>query len=171
MVIYSHNVTLQIGFIPIDIPLVFGVGIVSVLHTDRRAVCIVEVDNYFIACNLGYELVAVIVISGNYAVFSFALPYAIVVVGESKGISVIRCACEPSTRPAKGCAVVVRQRVADLVIGYGVAVKGYEYVIYAVLKYLILSLNNASNSSREPFVIRFFWHTKYLILFGDLKIK
>ena len=157
-VIYSQDVTFEILFIPIYIPHVLGVGIIAVTHTDGRAACIIQVDNYFIACNLGYKLVAVIVISGNYAVFSLTLPYAVVVVSESKGVAVIRCACKSSTGPTKGRTVVVRERVSYLVVGYGIAVECYEQVASSLccLKYLILSLNNASNSSREPFVIRFF---------------
>ena len=66
------SISLEILIKPIDIPYVLGIRVIAVTHTNGRAVYIVDIDNYFIACNLGYEFIAVIVISGNYAVFSFA---------------------------------------------------------------------------------------------------
>ena len=91
LIVYGHNVALQILLKPVDIKNFGGISLVAILHTNRRTLGIVEIQHKMLAPLLGHDLIAVEDIPVCLTVDRLAGADALIVVGEGQRVPVSFC--------------------------------------------------------------------------------
>ena len=130
-VIDADDVALQVLLEPIGVKRARAVLRRAVEHSDRATLGVVEEEEQMIAPALADDLRAVQRVGVCRSVYDLPCADAVGVVGVRDGATVLYRACKPSAvRPREGVArpIVVRQRVADRIVGEGNAVIRGELV-------------------------------------------
>ena len=96
LVIYGHNVTLQILLEPVDIILPVEMAVVMILHTNGCSIGIVDIQHKMLAPLLGHDLIAVEDIPVCLTVDRLAGADALIVVGEGQCVPVSFCLRQPT---------------------------------------------------------------------------